>query len=122
MEETKDKDYFKDAEGLEWRPLFGTATLLEICRACNVTIGNLAAMNINIGDMGEALWIACRYQAKERSIDRETFFARVSPSILPGALAACWVCIKKAFPAMEDFKLDPKLADKLPFGLGKSGT
>jgi len=105
---------FKDAEGVEWRPVFNTPVLIEACQDLDFTLADLMTLKINIGDLLTCLWFACRKEAEERKVDRESFFERIPLERLPDAMAAFWGKLEAAFPDM------PQLGAMKsgPFGLG----
>ncbi len=122
----EERGMFIDSEGIEWRPRFSTAVLLNTFHYCNITLAKMLSMDINIADLAEALWFACEKQAKKKGIKQEEFFEEhVTPAVMPKAMKATWEAFQEAFPDLAEAASKAgkgALKNNGPFALGKFGT
>lgn len=111
---------FVDSRGVEWTPQLTSPVLIEACRKCNVRLNDLLDFSLNLGDLIDVLWYACREQAQERKMTRIDFYTVAVPTEnLWPALMALGEVLRRSFPQMGD--LFPG-AGGGPFAPGRSQT
>ena len=94
---------FVDPMGRVWQPKLETLIVISACRAMDITVQKIMNMSLNIGDMLDLLWWACKEQAMERQLSYEDFMTMAVPlAKLPEAITAMAELIEASFPGAAD--------------------
>ena len=112
---------FRDTQGREWVPQLTTPILIEACRKLNIRLNDVMDFSLNVGDLVDVLWYACREAAQERKMTRIDFYEAIPPELLVGAMVALGHTMRKAFPQVGDL-FGGGAAGAGPFAPGKFQT
>ena len=106
----------KNGEGtVVWEPEFTTPIIMRICRALQLTVGDLderAVLNLPVVDMFRALWFSVASQASGLGINEESFYELLPPGKIMAAILVLKNVASESFPQLAEIEEEGKVDEE----------